>query len=106
MNKSPLAIFNEWNLAESASAQVAATVTVAGDHGGEVRKRLATGLDRVRHIYAVVRGKVVDDSHGAAVAMRDNIYQVVGIGIMAGALVGFLLIIRRQYRHESFPSIR
>ena len=101
MHKSTQAIRDDIEqLAEDASALVAATAGVAGDHVGEARKRLVAGLEHIREFYAVARGKAADGSHAADLAMRDNIYQVVGIGIVAGALVGFLLATRCHCRHE------
>jgi len=92
MNKTTQAICNDMErLAEDAGALVAATAEVAGDHVGEARKRLVEGLDRVREVYAAARGKAIHGSHAADVALRDNIYQVVGLGIVAGAIVGFIL---------------
>lgn len=85
-------------LAHDASALVAATADVAGDQVEEARKRLATGVSRVREIYAIARGKAVDGSRAADVALHDNLYQVVGAGIAAGALIGFLLATRCSCR--------
>jgi len=87
-------------LAEDASALVAATAEVAGDHVGEARKRLAAGLSRVSEVYAAARGKAIHGSHAADVAMRDNLYQVIGIGIVAGVLVGFILATQCHCRRD------
>jgi len=87
-------------LAEDARALMAATAEVAGDHVGEARKRLAAGLDRVREVYVAARSKAIHGSYAADVALRDNLYQVVGIGIVAGALVGFFLATRCHCRRD------
>ncbi len=87
-------------LAHDANALVAATADLAGDHVGDARKRLSAGLDRIREIYAVARARTVDGSHAADVAMHDNLYQTIGIGIVAGALVGFLLATQTHCRRE------
>jgi len=92
MNKQAQAIRNDMErLAQDAHALVAATADIAGDHVRDARNQLAAGLERAREIYAAARGKAAIGSHAADVAMRDNIYQVIGIGIAAGALVGFLV---------------
>jgi ElaB/YqjD/DUF883 family membrane-anchored ribosome-binding protein len=47
-------------LAEDASALMAATADVAGDKVAEARKRLASALDRGKEIYGRVRQRAVD----------------------------------------------
>ena len=95
------AIRNEMEqLAHDANALVAATADVASAHVGEARKRLAAGVDRVRDIYSSARGKAIDGSHAADVALHDNLYQTIGIGILAGALVGFLIATQCSGRRE------
>ena len=101
MNKETQAIRHDMQrLVEDASALVAATADVAGDTIGEARNRVAAGLDRAREIYAVARGRAVCGSHAADIALHDHLYQAIGVGIVAGALFGFLLATRCPCRGE------
>ena len=101
MNKTAQAICNDIEqLAEDAGALLTANAGVAEDHVGEARKRLAAGLDRIGEAYAVARGKAIHGSHAADVALRGNLYQVVGISIVAGALFGFFLATQCPCRRD------
>lgn len=101
MNNTTQAICNDMEqLAEDAGVLVAATAGVAGEHVVEARKRLAAGLERLGEVYAAARGKAIHGSHAADMALRDNLYQVVGIGIVAGTLFGFLLAAHCHCRRE------
>lgn len=101
MNMKTQAIRNEIEqLAQDANALVAATADVASAHVGDARKRLAAGVDRVREIYATARGKALDGSHAADAALHDNLYQTIGVGILAGALVGFIIASQCHSRRE------
>lgn len=96
MNKQTQAIGNDMErLAQDASVLLAATADIAGDKVGEARQRLANALDRGRKIYSVARDKALEGSHAADVAVHDNLYQTIAIGVGAGALIGFLLATRR-----------
>jgi ElaB/YqjD/DUF883 family membrane-anchored ribosome-binding protein len=101
MNKQTQAICEDMEqLAHDASALVAATADIAGDTVGDARKRLAAGLDRVREIYAIARGKATDGTHAADVAMHDHLYQSIAVGVVAGAFIGFLLATRGACRRD------
>ena len=91
MNKQTQAIGHDMErLAHDASALLAATADVAGEKVGEARKRLACVLDRGRDFYGAVREKAYEGSRAADVAVHENLYQTIAIGIGAGALLGYL----------------
>ncbi len=78
-------------LAEDASALMAATADMAGERVGEARKRLAAALERSKEIYGRVREQAVEGAKAADVAVHEHPYQAIAIGMGAGALLGFLL---------------
>ena len=101
MNKQTQAIYNDMEqLAQDANALIAVTADVAGDRVGEARKRLAYALDRAKDIYSMAREKATEGSRAADLAVHDNLYQAVAIGIGAGILIGFLAATRCPCRHE------
>lgn len=85
-------------LAQDARALLAATADVAGEKVAEARKRLAEALEHRKDFYAIARDKALDGSRAADEIVRDNLYQVLGFGVGAGILVGFLLATRCQCR--------
>jgi ElaB/YqjD/DUF883 family membrane-anchored ribosome-binding protein len=92
MNKQTQAISNDMGqLAEDASALMAATADMAGERVGEARKRLAAALERSKEIYGRVREQAVEGAKAADVAVHEHPYQAIAIGMGAGALLGFLL---------------
>ena len=78
-------------LAEDASALVAATADAAGEKVAEARKRLAAALERGKEIYGHVRQRAVESARGADEALHEHPYQVIAIGVGVGALVGYLV---------------
>lgn len=78
-------------LAEDASALMAATADMAGERVGEARKRLAAALERSKEIYGRVREQAVEGAKAADVAVHEHPYQAIAIGMGVGALLGFLL---------------
>lgn len=91
MNKQAQAISHDVErLAHDTSALLVATADVAGEKVGEARKRLASVLDRGKDFYGLVREKAVESSRAADVAVHENLYQTIAIGIGAGALIGYL----------------
>lgn len=78
-------------LAEDASALMAATADVAGEKVSEARKRLALALDRAKEMAGRVRDKAVEGAKAADVAVHEHPYQAIAIGVGVGALVGYLL---------------
>jgi ElaB/YqjD/DUF883 family membrane-anchored ribosome-binding protein len=92
MNKQTQAISNDMGqLAEDASALMAATADMAGERVGEARKRLAAALERSKEIYGRVREQAVEGAKAADVAVHEHPYQAIAIGMGVGALLGFLL---------------
>ncbi len=87
-------------LAHDASALVTATADVAGDHVEEARQRLAAGIQRAREVYALARDRALDGTRAADGILHDHLYQVVAVGIVAGAFIGFLLATRCPCRRE------
>jgi ElaB/YqjD/DUF883 family membrane-anchored ribosome-binding protein len=76
-------------LAEDASALMAATADVAGEKVGEARKRLAAALNRTKEIAGQVRDKAVEGAKAADEAVHKYPYQAIAIGVGVGLLVGF-----------------
>jgi ElaB/YqjD/DUF883 family membrane-anchored ribosome-binding protein len=92
MNKQTRAINNDMGqLAEDASALMAATADVAGEKVAEARKRLAAALERGREIYGRVRQRAVEGARAADEAMHEHPYQAIAIGVGVGALIGYLV---------------
>ncbi len=77
-------------LVRDAGALFAATADVADEKVGEARQRLASALDRAREFYGHMRDKALAGSNAADVAVHDNLYQAIGIGIGAGIIIGYL----------------
>ena len=86
-------------LAEDARALMAATADVAGEKAGDARKRLAIALERGKEIYGRVREKAIDGAKAADEAVHEHPYQVIGIALGVGALLGYLAA-RRCSRSE------
>lgn len=78
-------------LAEDASALMAATADVAGEKVSEARKRLAIALDRAKEIASRVRDKAVEGAKAADEAVHEHPYQAIAIGVGVGAILGYLL---------------
>lgn len=92
MNKLTQAVRNDVSqLADDASALMAATADVAGEKVGEARKRLAAALERAKDIYGQVREKAVEGAKAADVAVHEHPYQAIGIGVGVGVIVGYLI---------------
>ena len=99
MNKQTQAISNDMGqLAEDASALMAATADVAGEKVGEARKRLAAALESGKEIAGRVRDKAVEGAKAADEAVREHPYQAIGIALGVGAVIGFL-VARRGSRN-------
>jgi ElaB/YqjD/DUF883 family membrane-anchored ribosome-binding protein len=82
---------NLGQLAEDASALMAATADVAGEKVSEARKRLAVALERAKEMAGRVRDKAVEGAKAADEAVHEHPYQAIAIGVGVGALVGYLL---------------
>jgi ElaB/YqjD/DUF883 family membrane-anchored ribosome-binding protein len=92
MSKQTQAISDDMSqLAEDASALMAATADVAGEKVGEARNRLAAALERGKEIYGRVREKAVEGAKAADEAVHEHPYQAIAIGVGVGAIIGYLL---------------
>lgn len=87
-------------LAQDARALLTATSDVAGEKVAEARKRLADALEHRRDFYAIARDKALEASCAADGVVRDNLYQIIGFGVGAGILLGFMLATRCPCRCE------
>ena len=76
-------------LAEDASALMAATADVAGEKVGEARKRLAAALNRTKEIAGQVRDQAVAGAKAADKAVHKYPYQAIAISVGVGMLAGF-----------------
>jgi len=83
-------------LAEDATALMAATADVAGVEVREARKRLAGALERGKEIFGRVREKEVQRAEDA---MGKHPCHAVAIGLGIGALIGLLVVHRCKCRH-------
>ena len=101
MNKQTQAICNDMDqLAEDASALMAATADVAGEKVGEARKRLAAALERGKQIYGRVHEKAVESAKAADEAVHEHPYQAIGIAFGVGALLSYLALRRCSCHHD------
>jgi len=92
MNKQTQAISNDMGqLAEDASALMAATADVAGEKVADARKRLGAALERGKEIYGRVREKTVEGAKAADEAMHEHPYEAIAIGVGVGAILGYVL---------------
>lgn len=100
MNRKTQAIHEDaGRLAEDARSSMADTADVAEEKVEDVRKRLADALERVKEFYGRVREKTIEGARAADKTMREHPYQVMGIAVVAGALIGFL-VARRYSRND------
>ena len=78
-------------LAEDASALMAATADVAGEKVSEARKRLAAALESAKEIAGRVKVKAVEGAKAADQAVHENPYPAIAVGVGVGVLIGYLL---------------
>ena len=78
-------------LAEDAKALLAATAEVAEDKVIAARERLSAALERGREAWDTLQDRAVRGVKVTDKAIRNHPYQVIGVAIGAGALLGFLL---------------
>jgi ElaB/YqjD/DUF883 family membrane-anchored ribosome-binding protein len=92
MNKEIQAISHDMSqLAEDARVLIAATVDMAGEEVGEARKRLAEALELGKGNFGRVRARAVQGAKAADVAVHEHPYQIIGVGVGIGALLGYLV---------------
>jgi ElaB/YqjD/DUF883 family membrane-anchored ribosome-binding protein len=83
-------------LAEDARALMDATADVDGEKVSDARKRLAAALERGKEICGRVREKAVEGAKAADTAVREHPYQAIGLALGVGALLGYLVSLRRS----------
>ena len=92
MNKQIQAVSKDLGqLAEDARVLIAATVDMAGEEIGEARDRLADALELGKDNVGRVRDSAVQKARAAGAAVHEHPYQVIGLGVGVGALIGFLV---------------
>jgi len=87
-------------LAEDARALLTATAEVPGEEVGEARRRLAAALERGKEICGRVREKVVEGAKATDQAVHKHPYQAMGIALGVGALLGYVIALRRSRNHD------
>ena len=73
-----------------------ASADMAGDEIKELRDRITAALEHGKEIYNDVHDDVAGRVKSADQSVRENPYQVMGIALGVGALVGFLLSFRNS----------
>ncbi len=86
---------HEDSLSEHASGLVAATAHLAEEKVVEARRRLSNAVDRAREMYQDLEESAVKGAKRADAYVRENPYQVLGIGLALGALIGFMFARRK-----------
>jgi ElaB/YqjD/DUF883 family membrane-anchored ribosome-binding protein len=87
-------------LADDAQALLNATADVGGERVEEARKRLASALERCREICGKVREKVVEGAKATDAAVHKHPYQAIGVALGVGALLGYVVALRRCRNHD------
>jgi ElaB/YqjD/DUF883 family membrane-anchored ribosome-binding protein len=77
-------------LVEDAHALMTATADAAGEKVEAARERVAAAIENVKEMAGTVRERAVAGAHATDEAVRENPYIALGIGALAGALIGFL----------------
>jgi len=77
--------------AEDARALMTSTADVAGEKVGEARKRLAAALEAGKEIVGRARDKAVEGAKATDQAVHEHPYEVIGIALGVGALLGYLV---------------
>jgi ElaB/YqjD/DUF883 family membrane-anchored ribosome-binding protein len=85
---------------EDARALLTATADVGGEKVAEARQRLAAALERGREICGRVREKVVEGAKATDAAIHMHPYQAMGIALGVGALLGYVVVLRRSRNHD------
>lgn len=102
MNPSTQAVSNDLDqLKYDAEALLSATAGAAEDKIGEARRRVGCVLERGREIYADACGKAVEGSKAADIAMHQNVYQAIAVGVGVGAIIGYFFASRCRCTSDS-----
>ena len=73
------------------------TADLADETIKELRNRITAALEHGREIYDDVHDDVVGKARAADTTVRENPYQVMGIALGVGAIVGFLMSYRNSH---------
>jgi ElaB/YqjD/DUF883 family membrane-anchored ribosome-binding protein len=87
-------------LAEDARSFLTATADVGGGKVEEARRRLAAALERSKELCGRVREKFVEGAKATDEAVHKHPYQAIGIALGVGALLGYLVALRRSRNHD------
>jgi len=69
---------------------------IANDNIKELRERVTAALDYGKEVYDNVHDDVIEKAKSADHTVRENPYQVMGIALGVGAIVGFILSFRNS----------
>jgi ElaB/YqjD/DUF883 family membrane-anchored ribosome-binding protein len=78
-------------LAEEASALLAATADLTGEQIGAARQRLTAALERGRHLYGKVHDQTLKVAHAADKSVHESPYQAIAVAAAAGLLLGYVI---------------
>lgn len=84
------------DLAHNANNLLAATSDVACDRVRDARERLSDALDGGRVAYKRIRQGSLDGAKIADETVRENPYTSIGVALIVGGIVTFLLTRRRK----------
>jgi len=87
-------------LATDARALLTTTAHLAEEKVEATRKRLATALKQGKEVCGRVREKVVEGAKATDEIVHKHPYQAMGIALGVGALVGYLVALRRSRNHD------
>lgn len=73
-----------------------ASTDMAADNINELRDRITAAMDHGKELYDEVHDDVVDRAKAADHTVRENPYQVMGIALGVGALIGFIYSFRNS----------
>jgi len=82
-------------LAQGARALMAATSEMGGDTVESARKRVGCALEAGKSFFGEVHDKVVQEARDAEASAHRHPYQVIGLALGLGALLGVLIMQRR-----------
>lgn len=91
-------------LAEDARALMGATADVAGQKASEARERLTAALAKAKETCGRVRDQVVDQGKVVDQSVRQHPYEIIGVALGLGVLVGCLLCRRCRTEVDRSPQ--
>ena len=78
-------------LAKDARSLITATTDVASQKFGEARQRVVEKLESAKDTAGRVRDQAVDYAKATDEAVRQHIYQALGVAFGVGAILGYLV---------------